>query len=80
MAFMDVALRKSRLLELAVDIAREDPAAQGNPITPFAQDAKSSVWHGLTVQVQAMPVKAPCQTGVLMKCARAGDVPLVVEG
>ena len=59
-AFLDGSLVKSGFLKLSIDIACENRIPVQHGITPALQNLKPIMRLGCPVQIQAMPVKAPC--------------------
>ena len=53
---------EARLLEMTIDIGGINP--RWFEFAPGFENAESSVWRGATIEVQAVPIKTPGQSGV----------------
>ena len=73
MAFMDVRVLHSRLLEMPVNIAGVDIQAMGLGVSPTSEYVKTGMWQGIAVQPQSMAIEAPGELRVAAKSRRVGD-------
>ena len=73
-ALVDSLRIKTRLLELAIDIACENPALNGLGLHPTVQDLKTGMRIGLAIKIQPVAVETPGQCGVGLKGPGAGDL------
>jgi hypothetical protein len=63
-ALHDGVLGEGCALELAVDVGGEDEGAAGHALGPAAKDLEAFVGGGVSIQVEAMTIEAPCDGGV----------------
>ena len=73
MAFQDVAFCKTRLLELAVDVARINECPVPHARCPTPKHRKSGVRVDFAIALQAMAIEAPGELGVRAECVWVCD-------
>src|SRR5262249_19512360 len=66
--------RKTRALELPIDIAGENKVPIRPRLAPAAQDLETGVWHPGAIQIEPMPEETPRQRRVGAEPMRVGHL------
>jgi hypothetical protein len=74
MALIDTQRIKSCLLELPIDVTREDKTAALHGRTPFPKQREACMGHRFAVKRQSVPVEAPCAAWIGVEGRWRGDV------